>query len=122
MLVTDAHVASAAGRENSCSRWTNGPSADTNYFPIGVWLQNPNNAERYKAAGINLYVALSRESRSDQLAVLERAGMKAICSQNTAALEQRDSPVIIGWMHGDEPDNAQSLGKGKGYGPPISPE
>jgi hypothetical protein len=24
-------------------------------------------------------------------------------------------------MHGDEPDNAQSLGKGKGYGPPIPP-
>src|SRR5438128_2370857 len=25
-------------------------------------------------------------------------------------------------MHGDEPDNAQSLGSGKGYGPPIPPE
>src|SRR5262245_25086534 len=25
-------------------------------------------------------------------------------------------------MHGDEPDNAQSLGRGKGYGPPIPPE
>jgi hypothetical protein len=25
-------------------------------------------------------------------------------------------------MHGDEPDNAQSLGNGKGYGPPILPE
>jgi hypothetical protein len=25
-------------------------------------------------------------------------------------------------MHGDEPDNAQSLGAGKGYGPPILPE
>jgi hypothetical protein len=24
-------------------------------------------------------------------------------------------------MHGDEPDNAQSLGRGKGYGPPIKP-
>jgi len=25
-------------------------------------------------------------------------------------------------MHGDEPDNAQPLAKGKGYGPPITPE
>jgi hypothetical protein len=25
-------------------------------------------------------------------------------------------------MHGDEPDNAQSLGQGNGYGPPIPPE
>jgi hypothetical protein len=30
--------------------------------------------------------------------------------------------VIIGWMHGDEPDNAQSLPTGKGYGPPITPD
>ena len=33
-----------------------------------------------------------------------------------------DDPAIIGWMHGDEPDNAQSLGQGKGYGPPIPPD
>ncbi|HEX4645639.1 MAG TPA: hypothetical protein VH598_08520, partial [Verrucomicrobiae bacterium] len=25
------------------------------------------------------------------------------------------------WMHGDEPDNAQEIGAGKGYGPPIPP-
>lgn len=25
-------------------------------------------------------------------------------------------------MHNDEPDNAQSLGRGKGYGPPVPPE
>jgi hypothetical protein len=103
------------------ARWTNGPSADPAYFPIAVWLQNPNNAPRYKAAGINVYVGLSRGVRSNQLALLEQVGMKAICSQNGAGLEQRDNRVIIGWMHGDEPDNAQSLGRGQGYGPPISP-
>jgi hypothetical protein len=36
------------------AQWTNGPSSDPSYFPIAVWLQNPNSAERYKAAGINL--------------------------------------------------------------------
>ena len=37
-------------------------------------------------------------------------------------LAHLDDPTIVAWMHGDEPDNAQSLGKGKGYGPPILPE
>ena len=48
--------------------------------------------------------------------------MKVICHQNKTGLRLADDSTIIGWMHGDEPDNAQSLGKGKGYGPPIPPE
>jgi hypothetical protein len=48
--------------------------------------------------------------------------MKVICHQNKTALKYIDDPTIIGWMHGDEPDNAQSLGRGKGYGPPILPK
>jgi len=104
------------------SHWTNGPPTDANYFPIGVWLQNPDKAARYKAAGINLYVALWRGPTDEQLALLQKAGMRLICSQNQAGLKNLDNPTIIGWMHGDEPDNAQSLGQGKGYGPPILPE
>ena len=48
--------------------------------------------------------------------------MKLICDQNEVARKHLDDPTIIGWMHGDEPDNAQSLPSGKGYGPPILPE
>jgi hypothetical protein len=86
-----------------------------------VWLQNPANAGRYKAAGINLYVGLYRGPTSNQLAELQRAGVSVICGQGRG-LEFKDNPTIIGWMHGDEPDNAQSIGQGKGYGPPILPE
>ncbi|HKQ38366.1 MAG TPA: hypothetical protein VJ063_09835 [Verrucomicrobiae bacterium] len=103
-------------------QWKNGPPSDTEYFPVAVWLQSPRNAERYKAAGINLYVGLWRGPTTNQLAELKKAGMRVICSQNARGLENKDSPVIVGWMHGDEPDNAQSLGRGKGYGPPILPE
>ncbi len=102
--------------------WKNGPPADERYFPIAVWLQDPKNAARYKAAGINLYVGLWRGPTSNQLSALQEAGMSVICSQSRAGLENRDHPGIVGWMHGDEPDNAQSLGQGKGYGPPILPE
>jgi hypothetical protein len=103
------------------ARWKNGPATNENYFPIAVWLQNPANAARYKAAGINLYVGLYRGPTSNQLAQLKQAGVSVICGQGRG-LEFRDDPTIIGWMHGDEPDNAQSLGQGKGYGPPILPE
>jgi len=48
--------------------------------------------------------------------------MRVICSQNKVGLAHRNDPTIVAWMHGDEPDNAQSLGAGKGYGPPILPE
>lgn len=104
------------------SKWKSGPPADENYFPIAVWVQNPANAMRYKAAGINLYVGLWRGPTTNQLTELQKAGLSVICSQNRAGLENKDNPTIIGWMHGDEPDNAQSLGRGKGYGPPILPE
>jgi len=90
-------------------------------FPIAVWLQDTRLAPRYKAAGINLYVGLWKGPTEKQLAELTAAGMPVICDQNALGLARKDDPIIVGWMHGDEPDNAQSLGKGKGYGPPILP-
>lgn len=48
--------------------------------------------------------------------------MTVICGQNAFAREHLDDPTIVGWMHGDEPDNAQSLPSGQGYGPPILPK
>src|SRR4051812_20032556 len=88
-------------------------------FPVAVWLQDTGNAPRYRAIGINLYVGLWRGPTEAQLDALDRAGIRLICGQNRAALAFKDRPTIVGWMHGDEPDNAQSLGQGKGYGPPV---
>ena len=102
--------------------WTNGPSHDPGFFPVAVWLQSPANAQRYKNAGFNTYVGLWRGPTDEQLAALKKAGVKVICEQNEAGIRHRDDPTIIGWMHGDEPDNAQELGSGKGYGPPVSPD
>lgn len=115
-------MAQAQAAETSpYARWENGPPKDPQFFPIAVWLQNPNKAARYQAAGFNVYVGLWRGPTEEQLAALKAAGMKVICHQNEVGLRHRDDPIIIGWMHGDEPDNAQSLGPGKGYGPPIPP-
>jgi hypothetical protein len=95
---------------------------DGTFFPIGVWLQNPKNATRYRAAGFNLYVGLWRGPTEEQLRQLKQAGMSVICHQNRLALAHLDDPIIAAWMHQDEPDNAQSLGDGKGYGPPLTPD
>jgi hypothetical protein len=91
-------------------------------FPLAVWLQSPSNAGRYRAIGINTYVGLWRGPTEEQLDALDKAGIRLICGQSERSLRFKDRSTIVGWMHGDEPDNAQSLGRGKGYGPPVPPE
>lgn len=103
------------------SNWTNAPWSDPSFFPIAVWLQAPANAERYRQAGINTYVGLWKGPTEAQLSALRKAGMYVICDQNEVARRHLSDTNIIAWMHGDEPDNAQSLGEGRGWGPPIPP-
>ncbi len=103
------------------AQWSRGPSADPAFFPIAVWLQDPANADRYRHAGFNTYVGLWEGPTETQLAALKKAGMKVICAQNEVGLRHLDDPTIIGWMHDDEPDNAQSLGARLGWGAPIAP-
>ena len=81
----------------------------------------PENAARYKEAGINLYVGLWNGPNEAQIKELKAAGMPVICDQNRFALGHLDDPTFAAWMHGDEPDNAQALPNDRGYGPPIKP-
>jgi hypothetical protein len=90
------------------AQWSRGPSTDPNFFPLAVWLQEPNLAERYKAIGINTYVALWEGPTEEQLAILKKAGVFVFVEENDVAKKHMNDPIIIGWMHGDEPDNAQS--------------
>jgi len=112
-------VVNAGASKNPYGKWKNGPSSAPNYFPIAVWLQAPELASKYKAAGINLYVGLWKGPTETQLDALRRAEMSVICSQNEVGLKPEYESIIVGWMHGDEPDNAQPLRNSKGYGPPI---
>ncbi len=130
------------------AQWQNGPGKDEDYFPIAVWLQDPKNAPRYKAAGINLYIGLWKGPTAEQLQMLREANMPVICDLNDYARAHLDEPLFVGWMHGDEPDNAQpfagfwksdkekikegwpeiyekqGLAKRdyRGYGPPVPPQ
>jgi hypothetical protein len=122
--------------------WKKWPGQDPSYFPIAVWLQDPKLASKYKEAGMNLYIGLWKGPTEEQLEQLRAAGMPVICDQNEVAMKHLDDPIIVGWMHGDEPDNAQSFetvwkndvklidaawpeyaGRTwKGYGPPLAPK
>lgn len=107
------------------AQWRHGPPADPSYFPIAVWLQGPENAARYKAAGINLYIALWKGPTEKQLADLKAAGMPVICEQNEVGLAHLDDATVVGWMHGDEPDNAQPVKGPDGkntWGPCVPPQ
>ena len=117
----DGHCDGLQQRRCGCgspyAQWTNGPSASPDFFPIGVWLQDPKNAARYQAAGINLYIGLWQGPTQAQLDALAKVGMHVLCDQNALGLSNRNNPLIVGWMQGDEPDNAQWAGR---YGPPFS--
>lgn len=95
---------------------------DSAFFPIAVWLQSPSNAGAYQEAGINLFVGLWEGPTQSQLDQLLSAGMQVICDQNGFALANLDTygEIIAGWMHGDEPDNAQW--NGSSYDPCIEPD
>ncbi|HZC25520.1 MAG TPA: hypothetical protein VE287_00770 [Actinopolymorphaceae bacterium] len=136
-VVTPAGLASAApvapaapGRagtttdasHNPYASWSNGPcpSYDPTFFPIGVWLQEPDLAPDYQQAGINLYVGLWQGPTTEQLATLASHGMPVIADQNPTGLGYGADNPLVGWSHQDEPDNAQPLPEG-GYGPPVDP-
>ena len=107
--------------DNMYASWTNGPPTGADYFPIAVWVQSPDNAACYKAAGINLYVGLWKGPTEQQLDDLRAADMQVICNQNDVGMHHLDDPIIVGWMHGDEPDNAQWNAQTEQYDPPILP-
>ncbi len=120
-FLTHGDFASAQSPQPAEQKWTNGLPDDPDHFPIAVWLQAPRNASKYKEIGINLFVGLWEGPTEAQLKELEKAGMPVICDQNELALANLDRKIIVGWMHGDEPDNAQLKPTGKGYDPPILP-
>jgi len=123
VLFGGAPGAPAAEANTNAAGWSGkSPWSDPNFFPLAVWLQSPANAARYQKAGINCYVGLWNGPTEEQLAALQKVGMRVICSQNEVGLKHGNDPLIIGWMHGDEPDNAQALPLGKSWGPPIPPE
>ena len=90
--------------------YPNGFPNDPNFFPVGVWLQSPAHAPAYKAIGINTFVGLWKGPTESQLAELTKYDMFVVASQNDVGLHSTNRRIIKGWLHDDEPDNAQPIG------------
>jgi hypothetical protein len=101
-------------------RWSQGPSASPDFFPIGVWMQNPANAARFRAAGINHFVGLWQGPTDDQLAALATADMPAVCDPQADWHAHLKDRTVVSWLQPDGPDNAQQNPDGS-YGPCIAP-
>jgi len=92
-------------------QWSNGPSTNADYFPLGVWMQDPSTASQWKAANVNHFVYLWNGPTVAQLDMLQAADMQVIAEMNenaayAASLTLSDGrPLLIGWASEDEPDN-----------------
>ena len=109
---------------NPYAQWSNGPSTDPGYFPLAVWLQDASSsATQWKAANVNLFVGQWQGPTTAQLDALQAADMPAIVEMNGNAVDAASrtlsdgSPLVVGWMQQDEPDNAQWTGSA--WGPPV---
>src|SRR5438067_2882971 len=109
-----------AAQTSPYAQWSNGPSTDPNYFPIGVYLQSPSNVPEFKNIGINTYVGFYGDLDQTSLSQLATAQMPLLPTQNSVGLTSAQRTDIIGWTQVDEPDNAQPDGTG-GYTDCIMP-
>jgi hypothetical protein len=68
-----------------------------------------------------MYISIHRGLDQEKLDFLKAADMKVITHMNDFCRENMDEPLIYGWMHGDEPDNAQRNKAGDGWDPCKDP-
>jgi hypothetical protein len=100
--------------------WSRGLPSSVDSFPLGVWMQNPDNAARFAAIGINLYVGLWEGPTEEQLSTLATAGMTTVCDGAGVWTAHLQDDVVRAWLSPVGPDNAQELPDGS-YGPCMEP-
>ena len=110
-----AFTAIAAGNSPYDQWWSNGPSNNPNFFPIGVWLQSPQNAQEFKNIGINMFIGFWGPLDQASLSQIASMQMPLVPTQNPVGLTSPQNTWIQGWDQTDEPDTAQPDGHG-GYG------
>jgi hypothetical protein len=98
----------------AAQRYENGFPGDASFFPIGVWVQQPDKAASFKAIGINTYVGLWTGPTEAQLGELDGQGMYLVADQNEIGLNSAHRGMIKAWLvQPDEPDNGQRVGLGR---------
>ena len=96
-----------------------GPMDDPKFFPVGVWLQPAGKAylQTLKGLGVNVMYAgvdaYPNPKDKGYLDALQAEGMYAIIPFKPEYVEKEiyKHPAVIGWMHGDEPDQPKAGGE-----------
>ena len=102
------------------AKWPHGPPSDATFFPLMVWMQNPQNATRFQEVGVNLFNGLWEGPTDEQLSGLTAAHMPAVCDQSGVWRSHVTDRAIQGWLQVDQPDDAQMQSDGT-YAPCIDP-
>ncbi len=110
----------AGAQSSPYSQWTYGPPSSPNFFPIGVWLQSPGNAQEFENIGVNIFVGFYGDLDAASMTTFASLKMPVVPTQNSVGLTSPQRSWIWGWDQIDEPDNAQANSSG-GYGPCITP-
>ena len=110
-------LAKVDGGPRYYARFSHGLPTRASYFPIGVWFESivsRADIHKDKKAGLNLYVALVKNSVTEgPLASLRPNGMRAILQDDwTGYAPARRNPAVVGWELADEIDMQQANGQG----------
>ncbi|MBY0336725.1 MAG: hypothetical protein K2X11_08930 [Acetobacteraceae bacterium] len=84
-------------------------------FPIGVWLQSPGTAPRWRQTGVNLLLAQFQPTTTAVLDQFRAQRLAIVDKPRGASAVAANRDVVQGLMHMDEPDNRQPL-PGGGWG------
>jgi hypothetical protein len=98
------------GGSDYYARYSRALPSDRSHFPIGVWFQDvlsPADVSMDRAAGLNLYVVLTRNS---DLSLVQSGGMRALLQQDEwgSSAAAQANPSTAGWVLGDEIDMQSS--------------
>jgi hypothetical protein len=101
-------------------KWPNSLPATADFFPIGVWLQDPNrerngliNAVNYQRAGINTFIGQwefpARADSASRLTTLREHGLYVLAGDEAGASAVKDGKLagangLTGYLLGDEQD------------------
>ena len=92
------------------SYWSNFPKAKaagwdkSTFFPIGVWYDLPENAQKLRDSGVNTMVVVANPQAGLLKTVGEQTGMFFIPQSDWTPDMVVDSPNVVGWFSADELD------------------